>query len=178
MKKPPKSSKIRKMTPRLERFARGVIADVTKRFEKPRGELFGWYDPVDRKTGFIIESYNLIVLHQDDKVYWMARVAGGGQVAGGGILAFRSRPKLLVESRAALRPEHRGRGIYPFVLKELRRQFKRPLQSDRELTDSNRRAWIRAGAVEDGIRYRINPPQRLTLQEQWDLAWLLTEGPA
>jgi hypothetical protein len=63
------------------------------------------------------------------------------------------------EESAGARPVIRGRGLYQAVLKYIRKEYKRPLISDRTISKANLLSWVRAGGVIDtsDARMRINP---------------------
>jgi len=175
--KPRKSKKKARVTP-PERFANGVLLEAAMRLRTARKppELLTFFDFTQGDT---YVANHIEILSQDGKLYWAIVQQGTNRVMGGGWFVFRTRPeRCLEEARAALKLEYRGKGIYPEVLKALRKLFGRPLVSDRQLSAANRKAWLKLGAkvMDDHTkRLRINPPT-LTLDEQWGLAWLLTEG--
>jgi hypothetical protein len=162
------------------RFTRGVIADVKKRFETARTtpQWVGAYDIEN-----LSRSYNLEAFNQDGVLYWSLRyLAGSGDgIVGAGWFRYQTRPRrVLSEERAALFSAHQGRGLYPLILKDLRRVFKRPLESDRKLTDHNRRVWAKLGAYDTASgRYQINPRRRgrvIPVEQQVRWAWVVMEG--
>lgn len=73
-------------------------------------------------------------------------------------------------------PSTRAGGYTPEVLKALRINYRRPLQSDVRLSAANIKAWAKVGVFDaEGQVYRINP-HPLPVQEQIKQAWLNTEG--
>jgi len=159
------------------RFTRVVIADVKMRFKTARvhPQWVGAYN-IDNFS----RSYNLEALSQDGVLYWSLRhLAGAGDgIIGAGWFRYQTRPRrVLSEERAALFSAHQGRGLYPMILKDLRLVFKRPLESDRKLTDHNRRVWSKLGSYDAASgRYQINPRRGMPLEQQIRWAWITMEG--
>lgn len=163
-----------------DRFARGIVRDVQKRFETTKLEVL-WIDAFQIGDS----PYNVHALHQHNNVYWGVREVGpSGDLVGGGWFRFIARPRrVLQEARAAIYKRHQGRGIYPRVLKALRRTFRRPLESDVTLSEKNKRAWGKvAGFDPNDKRFRTNPKSRvasvadINVADQIRYAWLVMEG--
>lgn len=158
-----------------ERFTRGVVQTVQNIYDTKR-DHFLWTDWFELDG----TSYNVETIHLKDKIYWGLRdIAAGGHFVGGGWFVFQTRPRrVLRELRAALWKAHRGRGIYPRILKALRRQFRRPLESDIRLSSANIKAWEKVARFDlQSERFRMNPRLKpIPIADQVRFAWLATEG--
>lgn len=93
-------------------------------------------------------------------IYWVVSrfsLGKSGKVLAAG--SFRSGTLYNYEESAAAYPEVRGLGLYPTVLRYVRKFYKRPLISDRSMSIPNIKAWIIAGGVPLRTRgsFFINP---------------------
>jgi|HubBroStandDraft_2_1064218.scaffolds.fasta_scaffold17094_3 hypothetical protein len=164
------------------RWGRGLLKEVTTLFTAPRksSRMFG----INVHSLPKIEGtpmYELQGLHQDDKLWWLLYFFGKRNIGpvGGGFFQYRNKPRrVLREVRVALKPEHQGRGLYPLLLKDLRIELNRPLESDMILSPQNRRAWEKAEGVYDPQtrRYHINPARMTKIESQIRASWLIMEG--
>ncbi len=164
------------------RFVGSVIADVERRLRArtDRRKLPIAYDFPDcfRLLG---NEHVLISTTFDHDLLWLLQEyppSGAPRVVGAGLFRFRARPqRLLVELRAALRPDHQGRGLYPRILRALRVWYARPLRSDVNLSAANIKAWSKVGVFNtDTQAFHVNPKKSTPIPEQIALAWLATEG--
>lgn len=158
-----------------ESFTRGVLKEVRMRFATHRKHAP--YDWVDAPTIDGI-PYTILGLLQDRNVYWAIHVAGSStDFIGGGWFRFDAHPRrVLTELRAAIHKAYRGKGLYPLILKRLRIQYRRPLESDLQLSGANKRALEKLGKFNKYTRrFRINPAP-LGVVDQIRYAWLVMEG--
>ncbi len=75
---------------------------------------------------------------------------------------FNRRAGRLEESRAVIHPKYRGMGIYPALLRLLKRKVSPIVLSDRLLTVANALQWMRHGTYDLAHRrIRLNPVRRI-----------------
>lgn len=105
--------------------------------------------------------YKILVAVADATV-WVSANAPRDQLAV--VAEFTDCGGYLQEVRAAAGPESYGNGVYPKILKSLRKHFDKPLHSDDTLSPQNVLVWMSRGSY-TGKGYRINPRLRLTQRQ-------------
>ncbi len=153
------------------RFISGVMADVSERFKSAM--LAGIWPEYPDYFKLLGDHYDVVTITRNALLSWQVRLRLPSErftPVGAGWFRFQTRPdRRLCEIRAAIKPEHQGKGLYPRVLRAIRFAYGRPLVSDLYLTEANRKAWLAAGAV-PATRLRMNP------QSEVAISWLATEG--
>jgi hypothetical protein len=138
-----------------------VIKEVNARFADPSTPQPRWVDSFNYPGAAPI-AYNLLAFSRDGNVYWrveQAGVDGAERVVAAGWLIYRTKPtRVLAEARAGVQTKHRRHGIYSWVLKSIRKSFRRPILSDRQLSAANLALWKKVGVLDEATgRYKLNP---------------------
>lgn len=140
-------------------FEAQVLETVERAFD--RAEVFpdGIAIHTGKKNGWI---YKILALNVGKRVYW--RVHGVDGPVAWGYLEVRDQPgksPYLTAALAACLPAHRGQGLYPAVLKAIRKQYSIVVMSDQILSPTALLLWATIGSYVDAQRrYRLNPARR------------------
>lgn len=155
MTKPRKPNKKFRIAPM--RFAPGVVGrvDALSNAHSRRGGTYEWLE--------IIQSFTLITFDRKGMLYWLLKnhditdSRGNALTIGTGKLQFVGSPyKILLVHEAAILAPYQRRGLYPAVIRALRRDYGRPIESSPTRSLHSEKAWAKVG-VKHGSRYRLNP---------------------
>jgi hypothetical protein len=140
------------------RFVSGVLCEVSEQFRITTA--IPSLNIVFDKNGV---GHKLGVLRRSNILWWkILDDSSHIPVAAGYLRIGRDRKGAYIrESRAAAKSHVRGKGLYAAVLREIRREEKTPLISDRVLSLPNLLTWLKVAVPDDDRRgYAINPPHR------------------
>ncbi len=128
--------------------------------------------------GNLFDFYRIILFRKHKRMGWAAMHSGDTPVAGGVLHLVRHKDGDYWEAQvAAARPKHRGRGIYPFTLKFIRKVTGRRTVSSRVLSPSNIAQWSRTGVWDTLLnRFVVNPKKRPPYGASDLVAWAAVEA--
>ena len=100
-------------------------------------------------------AVRIVTKYSGGLIYWVVQDWFGKHAWSGGF--FKAGTNENIEEAAVALPAMRGRGLYPAVLKYIRKEYKKPLLSDRVMSLPNILSWVRMEASVGVRRFRINP---------------------
>lgn len=108
--------------------------------------VFGEYGPIPSMGSIRLrdgEEFRIFTRQIRGSIHWCILDLNSRTLAGG---VFRSHKAYNRAKYAAAVPRMRGRGLYTTVLRYIRKEYKKPLISDHQVSMATLKAWLKAGA--------------------------------